>query len=176
MPADSVVASGLCENAGAMLERSGSGFALSRSGVRAATELAAASARSIGVCCRRCDPEGVDDEWSVSPCFSKCLRATNAAPIKAETPAKMPNICPVENGVAPLSFAAIAAGADGLMIEVHPTPSTARSDAEQSLTPDEFTNVMTRLRAFAAAAGRTMAPPNVLHVNTPPDAVGAGAS
>ena len=78
--------------------------------------------------------------------------------------------------VAPLSFAAIAAGADGLMIEVHPTPSTARSDAEQSLTPDEFTNVMTRLRAFAAAAGRTMAPPNVLHVNTPPDAVGAGAS
>ena len=106
MPADSVVASGLCEGAGAMLERSGSGFALSRSGVRAATELAAASARSIGVCCRRCDPEGVDDEWSVSPCFSKCLRATNAAPIKAETPAKMPNICPVENGVAPLSFAA----------------------------------------------------------------------
>ena len=58
--------------------------------------------------------------------------------------------------VAPLSFAAIAAGADGLIIEVHPNPSEARSDAEQSLTPPAFVDVMQRLGAFAAAAGRTM--------------------
>ncbi len=59
--------------------------------------------------------------------------------------------------VAPLSFAAVAAGADGLIIEVHPKPSEAKSDAEQSLTPTDFNDVMARLRPFAAAAGRTMA-------------------
>ena len=59
--------------------------------------------------------------------------------------------------VAPLSFAAIAAGADGLIIEVHPNPSVAKSDAEQSLKPTAFDDVMTRLRPFAAASGRTFA-------------------
>ena len=60
--------------------------------------------------------------------------------------------------VAPLAFAAIAAGADGLIIEVHPDPSSALSDGDQSLTPDAFATLMGRLDAFAAAAGRTMAP------------------
>ena len=59
--------------------------------------------------------------------------------------------------VAPLSFAAIAAGADGLIIEVHPKPSEARSDAEQALEPKVFSDLMKRLSAFATAAGRTMA-------------------
>ncbi|MDA1081852.1 MAG: 3-deoxy-7-phosphoheptulonate synthase [Gemmatimonadetes bacterium] len=65
--------------------------------------------------------------------------------------------------VAPLSFAAVAAGADGLIIEVHPKPSEARSDAEQSVAPGEFGDLMSRLRAFAGAAGRTMSaiPDNV---------------
>ncbi len=58
--------------------------------------------------------------------------------------------------VAPLAFAAVAAGADGLIIEVHPNPSRARSDAEQSLTPDAFGALMRRLGAFAEAAGRTL--------------------
>ena len=62
--------------------------------------------------------------------------------------------------VAPLSFAAIAAGADGLIIEVHPNPAEARSDAEQSLTPAEFGDLMLRLDAFAAAAGRTLQGPS----------------
>jgi 3-deoxy-7-phosphoheptulonate synthase len=61
--------------------------------------------------------------------------------------------------VAPLAFAAIAAGADGLMIEVHPDPECARSDGEQSLTPAAFADLMTRLGPFAAAAGRTLAAP-----------------
>lgn len=60
--------------------------------------------------------------------------------------------------VAPLSFAAIAAGADGLIVEVHPSPATALSDGDQSLAPDAFTALMRDLRPFAEAAGRTMTP------------------
>jgi 3-deoxy-7-phosphoheptulonate synthase len=59
--------------------------------------------------------------------------------------------------VAPLSFAAIAAGADGLIIEVHPDPAAALSDGEQSLSIDAFRSLMTQLAAFVAAAGRTFA-------------------
>lgn len=59
--------------------------------------------------------------------------------------------------VTPLSLAAIAAGADGLLIEVHPDPETAASDGEQSLDFPEFEQLMASLRPFVAAAGRTMA-------------------
>jgi 3-deoxy-7-phosphoheptulonate synthase len=59
--------------------------------------------------------------------------------------------------VAPLSFAAIAAGADGLIVEVHPCPERALSDGDQSLTIDAFAELMRQLAPFAAAAGRTMA-------------------
>lgn len=58
--------------------------------------------------------------------------------------------------VAPLAYAAIAAGADGLLIEVHPNPETATSDGEQSLDFSEFETLMATLRPFVAAAGRTM--------------------
>ncbi|MFV2006665.1 MAG: 3-deoxy-7-phosphoheptulonate synthase, partial [Longimicrobiales bacterium] len=58
--------------------------------------------------------------------------------------------------VGPLSYAAVAAGADGLMIEVHPDPETAVSDGEQSLTIPEFAEMMETLRPFAEAAGRVM--------------------
>ena len=58
--------------------------------------------------------------------------------------------------VAPLAFAGIAAGADGLIIEVHPDPESALSDGDQSLTPPAFLSLMDRLAAFASAAGRTM--------------------
>jgi 3-deoxy-7-phosphoheptulonate synthase len=59
--------------------------------------------------------------------------------------------------VAPLAFAAIAAGADGLIIEVHPRPETALSDGDQSLTFDAFGDLMRRLAPFAEAAGRSLA-------------------
>ena len=59
--------------------------------------------------------------------------------------------------VAPLAFAAIAAGADGLIIEVHPTPESALSDGDQSLTLDSFADLMRRLAPFAHAAGRELA-------------------
>jgi 3-deoxy-7-phosphoheptulonate synthase len=59
--------------------------------------------------------------------------------------------------VAPLAYAAVAAGADGLMIEVHPQPETATSDGDQSLDFPEFASLMETLRPFVAAAGRSLA-------------------
>jgi len=56
-----------------------------------------------------------------------------------------------------LSYAAVAAGADGLMVEVHPDPETAWSDGEQSLNFQEFSSLMEGVALFAKAAGREMA-------------------
>ena len=56
--------------------------------------------------------------------------------------------------VAPLALAAIAAGADGLLIEVHPEPESARSDGEQALTPAAFATLMRRVAVLAAVSGR----------------------
>lgn len=56
-----------------------------------------------------------------------------------------------------MSLAAVAAGADGLMIEVHPNPDHALSDAAQQLTFDQFDDLMPRLAAVAQAIDRTVA-------------------
>jgi 3-deoxy-7-phosphoheptulonate synthase len=56
-----------------------------------------------------------------------------------------------------LAFAAVAAGADGLIVEVHPRPGEALSDGDQSLTLDAFGAMMQSLQLFAEAAGRTLA-------------------
>jgi 3-deoxy-7-phosphoheptulonate synthase len=58
--------------------------------------------------------------------------------------------------VEPLAAAAIAAGADGLMIEVHNQPEKALSDGPQSLRPDAFGKMIDRLRKVAEAVGRTL--------------------
>lgn len=58
--------------------------------------------------------------------------------------------------VAPMSRAAIAAGADALMIEVHPHPEIALSDGNQSLTPEDFQNLMADLSGIATAVGRIL--------------------
>jgi 3-deoxy-7-phosphoheptulonate synthase len=58
--------------------------------------------------------------------------------------------------VAPMAKAAIAAGADGLIIEVHTNPEEALSDGEQSLKPGNFKTLMRELRPVARAVGRTM--------------------
>ena len=58
--------------------------------------------------------------------------------------------------VAPLALAAIAAGADGLIIEVHPEPAAARSDGDQSITPDAFATLMRRVAVLAAVMGRDL--------------------
>jgi 3-deoxy-7-phosphoheptulonate synthase len=56
--------------------------------------------------------------------------------------------------VAPMSKAAIAAGADGLIIEVHTNPEEALSDGEQSLKPEDFKKLMKEMKPIAAAVGR----------------------
>jgi 3-deoxy-7-phosphoheptulonate synthase len=58
--------------------------------------------------------------------------------------------------VAPMALAAVAAGADGLMIEVHPDPEHATSDGPQSLKPSKFALLMEQLRRVAEACGRTL--------------------
>ncbi len=58
--------------------------------------------------------------------------------------------------VAAVSRAAVAAGADGLLIEVHPHPSRALSDGAQSLKPEPFAQLMDELRAIAQAVGREL--------------------
>lgn len=58
--------------------------------------------------------------------------------------------------VAPMAKAAIAAGADGLIIEVHPNPEEAYSDGEQSLVPYRFEAMMKELRVVAKAVGREL--------------------
>jgi len=58
--------------------------------------------------------------------------------------------------VAPMSLAALACGADGLIVEVHPNPIEALSDGPQSLTPDQFTTLMKELRKLAVIMGREM--------------------
>jgi len=58
--------------------------------------------------------------------------------------------------VKPMAMAAIAAGADGLLVEVHPSPDTAASDGPQSLNLPNFAELMQSLRAVGSAVGRTV--------------------
>src|ERR1035438_2326645 len=58
--------------------------------------------------------------------------------------------------VAPMACASVAAGADALLIEVHPSPDEALSDGAQSLYPQQFSELMDQLRMIAPAVGRTI--------------------
>jgi 3-deoxy-7-phosphoheptulonate synthase len=58
--------------------------------------------------------------------------------------------------VLPLARAAVAAGADGLLVEVHPDPDHALSDGAQSLHPEQFEELMTQLKTIAPVLGRTL--------------------
>jgi 3-deoxy-7-phosphoheptulonate synthase len=62
--------------------------------------------------------------------------------------------------VAPLALAALAAGADGIIVEVHPDPDRAASDGAQSLTIENFAALMPQLAAVAAAIGRNVIMPD----------------
>jgi 3-deoxy-7-phosphoheptulonate synthase len=61
--------------------------------------------------------------------------------------------------VGPMACAAVAAGADGVMLEVHPDPPRALSDAGQAIEPSELVELVARLEAIAAAVGRRLARP-----------------
>jgi 3-deoxy-7-phosphoheptulonate synthase len=58
--------------------------------------------------------------------------------------------------VAAMARAGIAAGADGIIVEVHPCPEKALSDGQQSLLPREFEDLMAQVRVIAGAVGRTV--------------------
>ncbi len=83
----------------------------------------------------------------------------NAVPVlKAET--HLPVIVDPTHGIGlrrhipSMALAAIAAGADGIMIEVHNNPEMAKSDGEQALLPEEFIEVVSQMRKVAEAIGR----------------------
>jgi 3-deoxy-7-phosphoheptulonate synthase len=62
--------------------------------------------------------------------------------------------------VIPMALAAAAAGADGLLVEVHPRPTEARCDGAQALTPAMFQELMAALRKVLNAVGRSLASPS----------------
>ena len=94
------------------------------------------------------------------PAYRNVLDVTAVAVLKRET--HLPVIVdPSHAGgkawmVPALSCAGVAAGADGLLIEVHPCPSEAWCDADQALTPGEFATLMDKLDAIARAIGRSV--------------------
>ncbi len=59
--------------------------------------------------------------------------------------------------VGPIAKAAVAAGADGIIVEVHPSPEVALSDGAQSLKPERFAELVTQLKMIAQAIGRDIA-------------------
>jgi 3-deoxy-7-phosphoheptulonate synthase len=64
----------------------------------------------------------------------------------------------IRDKVLPMARAAVAAGANGVIVEVHPNPERALSDGAQSLYPEQFAQLVGELRAIAAAIGRTITP------------------
>lgn len=63
----------------------------------------------------------------------------------------------IRDKVIPMARAAVAAGADGIIVEVHHDPDHAKSDGAQSLFPSQFEEMMKQLRSIAEAIGRTLA-------------------
>ncbi len=65
----------------------------------------------------------------------------------------------VRSKVTPMARAAVAAGADGIIVEVHPDPPRAMSDGAQSLYPEQFAELMEQIRVIADAIGRRVTAP-----------------
>jgi 3-deoxy-7-phosphoheptulonate synthase len=97
--------------------------------------------------------------------FEKVTRSTldlNAVPV-VKNLSHLPVIVDPSHGtgrwdlVLPMAKASIAAGADGLMVEIHPRPEEAFSDGYQSLIPKRYFTLMTEIKPLVAAMGRTLA-------------------
>ena len=69
--------------------------------------------------------------------------------------------------VTPMARAAVAAGADGVLIEVHPSPDKALSDGAQSLYPEQFVKLVSELKAIASAIERSIAAPPSVSAHAP---------
>jgi 3-deoxy-7-phosphoheptulonate synthase len=93
--------------------------------------------------------------------FTRNTLDLNAVPVLKEI-SHLPVIVDPSHGtgvsryVPAMAKAALAAGADGLMIEIHPTPRTALSDGAQSLTPAQFQTLMEQLQPLAKVLGREL--------------------
>ena len=72
----------------------------------------------------------------------------------------------IRDRVTPMARAAVAAGADGVIVEMHPHPDTALSDGAQSLHPDQLATLIQELRAVATAIGRRVTAPGTLEART----------
>jgi 3-deoxy-7-phosphoheptulonate synthase len=72
----------------------------------------------------------------------------------------------IRDRVTPMARAALAAGADGIIVEMHPHPDNALSDGAQSLYPDELSSLIKELRAVATAIGRTVTPAGTSEVKS----------
>jgi 3-deoxy-7-phosphoheptulonate synthase len=77
--------------------------------------------------------------------------------------------------VIPMARAAVAAGADGILVEMHPHPDRALSDGAQSLYPDQFAELMREIRVIAEAIHRRVAKPMPLEVGAGSGERGAGS-
>jgi 3-deoxy-7-phosphoheptulonate synthase len=94
------------------------------------------------------------------PTTRNTLDLNSVAYLKAHT--QLPVIVDPSHGtgrpelILPMSLAAIAAGADGLIIEVHPRPSEAKSDAHQALNFEQFKAIVTQAEKVARALGREL--------------------
>ncbi len=96
--------------------------------------------------------------------FSKVTRNTldvSAVPVIRQS-SHLPVVIDPSHGtgvrslVAPMAYAGVAAGADGVMLEVHPRPEEALSDGAQSLRPPELMELMNQIRKVANAVGRSV--------------------
>ncbi len=103
---------------------------------------------------------------------TRCTTDINAIPVlKART--HLPIILDPSHStghweyVEAVARAGIAAGADGLIVEVHPRPEEALSDGPQSLTPERFARLVRQVSAVAAAVGRTVTPPLMCNLGRP---------
>src|SRR2546430_15590277 len=107
--------------------------------------------------------------------YTRYLRDLSAVPVLKERP-HLPVIIDPSQGtgkrkyVSPMSRAAVAAGADGLIVEVHPEPEKARSDGPQQLTLEHFRTLMAELDPLTKALGRRMqgADPNTMIADSLP--------
>jgi 3-deoxy-7-phosphoheptulonate synthase len=108
------------------------------------------------------NPNVVLCERGVHPLDRTYTRNTldlNAIPVLKEM-THLPVIADPSHGIGiarfvpAMSLASVAAGADGLIVEMHPNPREAMSDGQQSLTPEQFSSMMNRLQAVASAVGK----------------------
>ncbi|MCK5879447.1 MAG: 3-deoxy-7-phosphoheptulonate synthase [Holophagae bacterium] len=97
---------------------------------------------------------------SFDPAFRNIVDLNGVALLKRESP--FPIIVDPSHGsgrsdaVLPLSLAAAAAGADGVIVEIHPSPETALSDGDQSLSPENFQLWIDKLSGIARYLGKTV--------------------